>query len=475
MKHPEEHTLELYVLNAAAVAPRRAEIEEHVKSCAGCKSLVGEMSAYYSELDQELQKPKAPVSTTVERQLAKRNSDLAIWEDRLATSPTTGWTAPVKTIRYYIRRYPMATAGTTFAFAALAGIGSLMGYREVTKDLDPAYAELNKLSGHLEVYNRGNDLLWKRIVRGIDTTLDMQNISGNPRYAVFDIDADGRKEVLTTLEMTGEPVMPKLGLHIIDGSGNNRELLFSRTISFRGTPYEIPITLEAGSLFVIDSTDPAHPEILVTVKNDRSPNAIVRMNAQGDVIGEYWHHGQVRSLYLHDLDGDGRRELLFCGTNDVDDNIGPAIPVIGVLDPQKLVGRRESRLARGYGYGESDAELYYVAFPLTEVNTYTHSAAGVDRIRLEHDRILIHWTSREGESNMYALEFVLSLSLEPLRTLSTTQTKELFDREYAAKHISTRLDDAYLEALRSQIRFWDGEGWSAKAVRVSHTHTAPEL
>ncbi len=68
------------------------------------------------------------------------------------------------------------------------------------------------------------------------------------------------------------------------------------------------------------------------------------MSARGDVIGEYWHHGQIRSLYLHDLDGDGRKEIVFCGTNDVDDDTGPAIPVIGVLDPRKLTARTESRL-----------------------------------------------------------------------------------------------------------------------------------
>ncbi len=147
MKHPEEHTLELYVLNADSVSPRRTEIEDHIHSCAGCKALVGEISLFYTELDQELQKSGERTSVPGERHLMKRHHDLALWEERLAMGPLTGWGTPVKKMRYYIRRYPIAAAGTTFAFAALAGIGMLLGYRELSRDVEPAYAELNKVSG----------------------------------------------------------------------------------------------------------------------------------------------------------------------------------------------------------------------------------------------------------------------------------------------------------------------------------------
>ncbi len=459
MKHPDEHTLELYVLNAESVATQRAEIEDHLRSCAGCKFLVGEISSFYTELDQELQKTDEHTAVLGERALMKRNHNLTLWEERLALGPWSGWGSPVKKVKYCIRRYPIATAGTTFAFAALAGIGLLMGYREITRDVNPAYVALNGSSGFFEVYNRRNELLWERLVNGLKDIVEDEGITGTRRYAVADLNADGKSEVLTTLALDGLPEVPLRNLHIFDGEGNYSDVVFERNVSYRGKRYEIPVRLDGGSLLLLDSTDNGTFELFLTVKNDRSPNAVLRINNRGEVIGEYWHYGQITSFYFYDIGGDGRDELIVCGFNDVNDEKEPSIPVIIVLDPRKISGRMESGLTRGFGHGATDAEKYCIRLPLTEYNMYAHIGAGVRRMWVRGDRFIFlsGFSDQAGLRN--DLEFVFSKSLEPLRVISSTQSKELFNREYAQKHIMTRLDDAYLDYLKSQIRFWDGKEW----------------
>jgi hypothetical protein len=466
--HPDAHTLELYVLNAESISAWRDDIGEHLRHCAGCRALVREMSEFYDQLDQELRKAPEQAEGGPGSALSKRAPDLTIWEERLAVGRRGGWMAPARKLRYYIRKYPIAAAGTTFAFTALAGLGLFMGYRELSEDVDPAYAELNQVSGYLEVYNRGNDLLWKRIVQGIDTAIAQENVSGAPRYTLIDYDGNGRKELLTTLRLSGTPAVPAAGLHIIDGEGGILNLDFSRRISWRGTPYELPVTIQSGNLVGIDTTVPGRPEILVTATNDRSPNAILRMDQEGNILGEYWHHGQFRAFYLHDLDGDGRAELILSGSNDVNDDTAPAEPVFIVLDPRKIVGTTESLASPGYGYARSEAELYYVKLPLTDINVATRSSAGVDMVRVEPDRVIAYWRCGFGDNRVYGLDFVFARSLEPLRVISTTQIKEYFDREYSRKQIATRMDDAYLNTLKSEIRFWDGSGWTPEAVAVGH-------
>jgi hypothetical protein len=373
----------------------------------------------------------------------------------------------VKNIRYYIRRYPIAAAGTTFAFAALAGIGLLMGYRQASEDINPAYAEMNGRSGFFEVYNGGNKLLWKRIVKGMDDLIDDAGVTEIPKYALLDFDGDGSSDVVTPLALGGQPEVPTFGLHIFDGRGEHRTITYERRVTFNGEPYEYPNLIGSGSIMAVDTSDPAHPEVFVTANSDRSPTAILRIDAEGNIIGEYWHHGQMPAIYLQDLDGDGRNELVLCGFNDTEDQKALPFPFIAVLDPRKILGVTESAVTRGYGYHGSDAELYYLRLPLTEANTFLHTGVGVSRMRITDGRLVFLWGFKINPELRCDLDFVFSKSFEPLRVISSTQSHQLFERLYSQKSISNRLDDAYLEYLRSQVRFWDGREWTPEAVRVT--------
>ncbi len=50
MNHIDEETLELYVLESEEISTRRAEIEAHLRECAGCDALRKEIEEFYSEV-----------------------------------------------------------------------------------------------------------------------------------------------------------------------------------------------------------------------------------------------------------------------------------------------------------------------------------------------------------------------------------------------------------------------------------------
>jgi hypothetical protein len=248
-------------------------------------------------------------------------------------------------------------------------------------------------------------------------------------------------------------------LHLFQGTGEFRDFNFERKVTFRGSPYELPSLINSGSVIALDTSDPGSPEIFVTSKSDRSPTAVLRFDRDGKLLGEYWHHGQIPAMYVRDLDGDGRNELVICGFDDVDDTAELSYPFIAVLDPRKITGVSESGATRGYGFGPSGAELRYLRLPVTEYNRSVKTGAGVGRMREVDGRLIFLWQTRVAGGDRYELDFVFTKSFEPLRVISSTQIHQLFEREYAAKRIPSRLDEAYLERLRGQVTSWSGERW----------------
>lgn len=472
MKHIDEFTLELYVLDSDKVARQRDEIGEHLRDCEGCRAIFGEMSSFYRDLDTELAKTPVPVAGEPARALEKRRQDLSVWEEKLTLRGRAFEPGPVGRFTDLVRRNPVLAAGATFAFTALLAVAVVMGSRSLGRDTEPAYTVLNDRTGRLEVRNSENGLLWERPLRDIHTYIERERNFGLPSAVVMDFEGDGHREVLTTLHLGGMPQIPTRNLHIFDGEGNFRDIAFERRVSYRGTDYEKPVMI-AGSLFRVVATPSGGREILSIVTNDRSPSAIVRMNNGGEVIGEYWHFGQPLSLYLHDVTADGTDDLIVCGINDVNDQSGPSDPFIAVLDPSRITGSGESSVTRGFGHPVSGAEIHYLKLPLTEANRVTRKGAGITRMVRQDDRLIFSWETLDELGKAVHLEFVFSERLDPLRVLSTTQCTEFFNRLQARGEIDVRLDGGYLDSLRSRIAFWDGREWKGGKVKVSVAEGTP--
>ncbi|MEK9138027.1 MAG: hypothetical protein AAB393_12950, partial [Bacteroidota bacterium] len=130
------------------------------------------------------------------------------------------------------------------------------------------------------------------------------------------------------------------------------------------------------------------PEIFVMAGNPRSPCYVARLDVQYNTVGEYWHFGHFGGLSFADVDGDSTLELLVWGQNNTEDTTQGEYPAIVVLDPAKIVGKGKSLLSPGFHLPFSDAELFYIRLPLTDVNRVLHTHSNVSHMKRRSDGTL---------------------------------------------------------------------------------------
>lgn len=444
----------------------RSAIGEHLEVCAGCRGLVREISEFYRDLDEELRSSAPAPERGAGRMLAKRARDLAVWEERLAVITPAGGGTPAGAARRFIRRHPIAAVGGSFALACVAGLGLLLlehraepALPAAPLDRTPAVVSINSVDGSFVVLNGRNEKLWSRPITDFNEQIKELRGLGRSLWGIYDFGADGVPDVLTTLHLDGIPAVPRSGLHVFDGAGRFRDVVFERHVAFRGVPYEMPVRIQGNAELILPEVPLSDGSFFVHAGNNRSPDALLRVNPAGEVIGEYWHHGHLAGSLWRDVDRDGRAELILFGINDVDDDIKLSDPVIAVLDPERIAGRTESRLSRGYGHPPSQAERWYIRLPISDVNAATNLAPIVRMAWTAGDTIVFSSRASESGGVSFDLDYVFTASLKPLRVVSTTPFTTAHRRLLSEGKIRSRLDDAYLENLRAGVRFWDGSSW----------------
>jgi hypothetical protein len=169
------------------------------------------------------------------------------------------------------------------------------------------------------------------------------------------------------------------------------------------------------------------------------------------VIGDFFNYGQMHDFLFCDLNGNGEKELLVTGQND---EYGKGCLI--VFDPSRVSGC-SPQISEFPGKGlMPGTERYYLLFPRTDVdkilNPIKESMPEIDL--LQNGRIqLIAATSR------------LYFELDPDLRLQDVKASDFFlDRHRdlkAAGKITSTLDDAYYDALKKGVLYWDGTGWTS--------------
>lgn len=343
MQHIEEHILELFVLQAKEVQDRREDIQDHLNRCHGCRTLAEAIASFYHDAETELMlEPQVPQGTE-QKALVKVNSALArlYGEDRVAIyrPPLT----PVQRFRAFARRHPVAMGGGSFAVvAAVAAILSLL-FTSSPRDKNPSYVRLNPTQNTFEVYNRNDERLWQLPMQEA-SFFSANELGGHICYSrVADLNGDGKNEVITVIPFHGSGHEQNGFLRIYAPDEKLlREVELGEPVHFLGVEYAA--YFRAHSLLVDDLAGNGTKEILAVAVNMHSPCVVSRFDAQGNLVGEYWHFGYVGAIYAMDLDNDGKKEIVCCGMNDANGNVTGRYGVIVVLDPSKIVGKIEIHL-----------------------------------------------------------------------------------------------------------------------------------
>jgi hypothetical protein len=471
MHHIDEHTLELYALKADEITGKVDEIEDHLRECHGCRALVEEMQGYYSDLDEELKQPSAPEVST-ETAIARRQMHLRPHYEPFAPPMRYQPNTPLARMFYFARRHPVPIMLSSFAIVGLLGwflndaIRLFSPEKKIT-DLNPTSYYLNTATGFLEIRNKEDQKLWEMASNKLDGALKNEEEINIKTTIITDLDNDGKNEILTILPPVGAETDKRNSLRIYSSDKKLiREIPFGRPIKYKDTQYLNTFSSEG---LIVDNFGADKKQIIVFSRNDRSPIVISRLNADGKNLGEYWHFGHIMGMYALDVTGNGRKEIVICGFNDVLDNDHKEFPMIAVLNPMNINGETESLSTPGFGLSKSEAELFYIQLPRTDLDNVLQLTPGVQGL-MGSDENSLKFTTMTKMTNgeVYYFDYVFTRELKLLLVKSVNTTDQLRNKLVQEGKLIGTIDQYYLDSLKKGIHYWDGKEWRKEWTMVKH-------
>jgi hypothetical protein len=451
MQHLAEHTIELYVLGAGEVASQVDLIQSHLRECAGCRTTEERFRAIYAEARRVHEELEVANNGTVPA-VVRRTASIELFYDPEHVSVEPVRQTILGLLRKFSRQHPLVTAGGGIvSFAALAGIVA-MALNVFSPPPSPSFVHLNPEQNLIDVYGKDNTKLWSLPALALSRWEEENNGHRTSRVEVADLNGDGSGEVVTTAPLAGTMSQQAF----VRAFDSRHTLVFEREIGspveYRGVRYAD--RMDAWPLVIVQDSAGKGAEIIVAASGGRSPIVIARLDAKGNILGEYWHFGTLHGLFALDLDGDGRKEVIASGTNDVNDALGnPDVSqaVFVVIDPLKLTGRNESRATRGFGFSTSDAERAYIRFPRSDMEKALRSSNGVRMIQRTADNLLVVKVDNGSVTSPVTFDYYFSNSLRLVSVKSNDVNATVHAQLRREGKIHSTLNEAYLKSLGDEV------------------------
>ncbi len=460
MKHIDHKILELYVLNDDAALKLQSEIEQHLAECAGCREVHARMQDLYAGFFDTMSAEKRdsvpselPVKSKRASSLTKSSSPLREVRTNYEIDRN-----PQRIIVSVVKKHPLITSSISLFVLGFFVIVGLQYFKTTAySDENPNYFRVTSAS-IFEIYNIRNQLLWKYPL------LDQINEPAIQRtVAIQDLDHDGKNEVITCLRLGN--LNNGRQLLVLNGKGElvNSLSLNDSSAEFRGKSY--PVSHKGISqVFTISNNNTT--DIIVTVSLGFSPQYLLRLDAKLNALGEYWHFGgfytSCKSITINNSS-----VIVAPVKNDIDDAIMKNYSALIVLDPIKIVGRKESSVTTGFGLQKSNAELCYIKFPESDIESALHIKSDLNLSEYDaKNNVLTIQQRQESNSNIFGFIYTLNLSNYTFQNIKfITGTEWTHQKLNSEGKLTTVFNDQYLNNLMGRVEYWDGKTWTRS---VSH-------
>ncbi len=452
MKHIDEEALELYVLESEEIKDKRADIETHLKKCAGCTSLVEEIQVYYAEA-HAVQEER---SNAVSQALTVRNIAVQV--------PTFTDFGPLSQIRktwparvlLFVIRHPYASAGS-FAgvFIGAILVAQMLLSVPASKDHNPSYARAKE--EFLVVYNKEGLELWRKHI-GYRYDQDFLEKEGwDPKLitSVADVDKDGKNDVLAVFGTSDWP--DKNAVMCFDSHGNVKwKYAVHRKMKFGNETFDDDFSVQ--NIEVGDFDNDGKIDVIVSaVQNGYYASTLIRLQGQdGGFVSEYWYSGDFR-FHMHDIDGDGISEAFLFGENN-----GFNLADLVVLDPRAIVGHGavpQDYTPAGIPDGLEKFHLLIDRSDLKEVATHKRNIARV--LEFPTDGVIkLHVGERvesDGNRRFFNLVYHFSSRLNCTQVVGSDEFVTYHRQLEAQGKLKSTLDKQYYENLRRGVQYWNGK------------------
>ncbi len=348
------------------------------------------------------------------------------------------------------------------AISILAGLIILGGiayfvYNFLTFDREPYDFDINQTQ--LTILNQTGQELW-RYDLPIEQNLSEEHYRSHfqnrhfaagraqlPIIQFKDINRDGHKEVLFAV------AYPVVNGKFYCFSHKGEELWSidpGRELTFGSKVY---LDEYRFSKFLSDDlTGDGFAEILLSsIHTPEFPTQLLLFDHNGKQLGEYWHSGRISDFVFEDINGDGIKDVIIGGVNNQFD-----CPFLAVFDSENISGCSPNTGEYASAALQPGSEKYYIRMPLTKVGAAVGPNETCARIMNRGEGIWSVSTQPTSLQYRFAEDFRI---LE----IKDSHTFEMRFREAREKgYISGELDQAYLDSLKDQVRWYDGEKWAAE-------------
>jgi len=258
----------------------------------------------------------------------------------------------------------------------------------------------------------------------------------DPRRAIVeDIDGDGRKEVLVSVNRVN-PEENRSSLICFDAQGRKRwETFYGSPRTFGGRKFSAAYYGHVMGILRVGGK----PLILVlTSHHIWYPSEVALFDAgTGKLVGVYVHPGMVYLAVARDIDGDGVPEILFAALNNPGEGLGH--PALGALK-LPLPGERAT---------PGGGELAYVLFPLPDVNRATGRYPTPYGLEVTGDGRIEMKYMVEGGGSIFDLDF----GFRVLEHHLADSFAAVHERLYRQRILDHRLGSREIEELGVAVRF----------------------
>jgi len=196
----------------------------------------------------------------------------------------------------------------------------------------------------------------------------------------------------------------------------------------------------------------------IIVESFQSPDwpcQLAVLDPSGKMIGEFWNAGYLREFRHHDINGDGRDELIVCGVNN--EYRGGCLIVFDPLNIRGCSPQSGDFACEGL---EPGSMLYYITTPYADVSEgLRYKVDGLRLLDISNSK-WIRTTAANG------LIYDFDFELRPIQVS--------YGHGYEMKHYELRragaltsvLGEEYRKSLLSGIRYWNGSDWTAEPSMV---------
>ena len=462
MTHIDEHILELYVLGAEEVTSQKESIRAHLSVCAGCREMADRMRNFYATAAEDPRVDEVSPSSAL-RKRGKPRVPVVEPFHSMTVQQRPSWV--VRSFRF-VRTHPRSTAMASVTVVALLALSWNERFLGGHHGNNPVDCREDFESGIVEIRGTESEPLWSLSVPELgDYRKTIQDGLKPVQFA--DLDHDGQNEVVTHFARIGgyETASNRVLVFRADRSLFS-DIRVGDVLTYKGRLY--PSDYHIDGCVIGDFARNGEQEIVVLANHNHSPSIVQRLSPDGRILGEYRHFGHLH--YLTRIETAGRPYLLAFGHNDRDESTHP-LAVIVVLDPTRLTGNGEASHTRGFGSAASEAEVYYINIPQSELSV----RAGRE-IVLRYPRIVGLGLNQGFRVNAYGsvsealpvFEYNFGDELQVLEVKSSNGTRLMFDQYGPASDLPGPFYDEYLKHLARSVRYWSGSSWTTGPIPVQH-------